>query len=152
MPELLPHDPYITAVAEALANVGFEPAEYWTCDSDTRGLHCYLNAVITLAPGHSNIDLNRWPHGLLLIWEWHPGREDGEAERGPVWLWAKCRRDAGSNEEPAVLPIDGYTNPVHVATAVGQLNDTGQAVARRAAGRWNSADALETAIAAWETP
>ncbi|MBQ1164377.1 hypothetical protein KBZ21_41020, partial [Streptomyces sp. A73] len=42
------------------------------------------------------------------------GREDGEADRGPVWLWAKKRR-GGGNTEPAALPVDGYANPVQVA-------------------------------------
>ncbi|MBQ1165328.1 hypothetical protein KBZ21_45890, partial [Streptomyces sp. A73] len=75
-------------VADALANVGLDVADTWTCDADTRGLHCILNASLELTPEESGSDPNLWPAGLLLLWEWHPGREDGEADRGPVWLWA----------------------------------------------------------------
>ncbi|MBQ1164315.1 hypothetical protein KBZ21_40700, partial [Streptomyces sp. A73] len=42
---------------------------------------CILNASLELTPEESGIDPNLWPAGLLLLWEWHPGREDGEAAR-----------------------------------------------------------------------
>ncbi|MFE6716793.1 hypothetical protein ACFVDU_04295 [Streptomyces albidoflavus] len=144
----LPHDTYIDAVARALADIGFDAAHYWTCDSDTRGLYFYLSSAITLTVEDSGIDAGRWPHGLVLTWEWHPGVEEGEAERGPVWLWAKQQRD-GSTTEPASLPVDGYANPLQVAAALHELNSTGRAVKARP-GQWHSTPALNAAITAWE--
>ncbi|WP_326806694.1 hypothetical protein OHB04_02555 [Streptomyces sp. NBC_01775] len=143
----LPHDPYIDAVTDALTAVGLDVGDTWTSAADTRGLHCILNAVLTLE--ESGLDAERWPEGLLLIWEWHPGREEGEAERGPVWLWAKKLRD-GSNSDPAVLPVDGYANPAQVAASAGELATAGQAVKHRP-GQWHGSPALVTAITAWET-
>jgi hypothetical protein len=145
----LPHDQYIAEVVEALVEVGLDLADAWTSDADTRGLHQYLNAVLTLTPGDSGIDADRWREGFLVIWEWHPGVEDGEAPRGPVWLWAKKERD-GSNSPPDPLPVDGYANPVQVAAAVAELIDTGRAVKFRP-GKWDGAYTLDMSIDAWAT-
>ncbi len=78
----------------------------------------------------------RWPHGLLLIWEWHIGAEaaDGEPERGPIWAWAKCL-GGGVNSEPTALLVDGYANPLQVGFALAELINTGSS-GRRRIGRW----------------
>lgn len=143
----LPHDLYLNAVTTALTDVGMDPADAWTSDADTRGLHCYLAAAITLTPEDSGISPDRWPEGLLLLWEWHPGVEEGEAERGPIWLWAKLRGD-GSNTPPAALPVDGYANPVQVAATAHELAETGRAVKVRP-GVWDGARDLDARVNAW---
>lgn len=146
----LPQDPYIDAIATALADVGFDLADGWTSDADTRGLYRYLNAVLTLDTDTSGLDEGAWPEGLLLIWEWHTGIEaaDGEPARGPWWQWAMKLKD-GSNSAPDSLPVDGFANPVQVAAAVHELATTGKALKKRP-GRWDGTPALETAISAWE--
>lgn len=170
MTAVLPHDPYISAVTEALTSAGVEPADYWTSDAETRGVYCYLNAVITLDPSGTH-DLDRddipagvtWPHGLLLIWEWHTGlEEDGEPERGPVWQFAELKGD-GSNEYPTGLPVHGYAAPGAVVEAArlvidgrikpGHFHNGGQAGwdGGLVGGNWAQADALETAAGAWAT-
>jgi hypothetical protein len=120
----LPHDPYITAVCDALTTDGLEPADHsWTDDCETRGTYCYLNAVITLASGDEGArDAAAWPHGLLLIWEWHTGVEadQGEPDRGPVWLFAELKAD-GSNEYPTDLPVHGYASPAAVVEAARKV-------------------------------
>lgn len=126
-PRALPHDPYITAVCDALTAAGLEPTEDWTDDGETRGTYCYLNAVITLDPDHTH-DLDhddipadaQWPHGLILIWEWHTGAEDGEPGRGPQWLFAELKRD-GFNEYPTSLPVSGYASPAAVVDAARKV-------------------------------
>jgi hypothetical protein len=131
-----PHDEYIAAITGALTDVGLDPTTITRDDSDTRGTYCYLRALFAL-------------DDLLLIWEWHTGIEaaHGEPERGPVWLWAKRLSD-GVNTEPAVLPVDGYANPVQVAAAAGELVDTGTAVKRRP-GQWDGSKWLDAACEAW---
>lgn len=143
-----PHDTYIEAVGAALAAVGLDATGIWTANADTRGLHQYLNAALTLTPEDSTIDPTMWPEGLILIWEWHSGKEENEDPRGPVWLWAKKLRDGG-NSEPAALPIDGYANPVQVAAAADELTATGKSLKPRP-GQWAGAPALEADITAWE--
>lgn len=143
----LAHDFHIVAVSDALAMAGLKPADIWTSDAETAGSHRYLSATITLTPDESGIDPDRFPHGLLLRWEWHTGIEaaDGEPERGPSWAWQKGRRD-GSFTEPQTLTADGYASPTVVAAAARAL----------AAGsempwpdRWQHAHTLDTACQAW---
>jgi hypothetical protein len=144
----LPHDPYITAVIDALADVGLDPTDITLDDCDTRGTHCYLRAVITYDED-TPLNPDHWQHGLTLLWEWHTGIEaaDGEPERGPVWLWAKRLRD-GATREPEVLRVDGYANPVQVAAAMHELDLVGRPVKDRP-GRWDGAAALDAACEAW---
>ncbi|WP_030757707.1 hypothetical protein [Streptomyces sp. NRRL F-5135] len=128
----LPHDSYITAVCDALTATGLEPTDHtWTDDGETRGTYCYLNAVITLDPsgtvGEMTEDIpagTPWPHGLLLIWEWHTGieEEQGEPARGPQWLFAELKAD-GSNEYPTSLPVEGYADPAAVVDAARKVID-----------------------------
>jgi hypothetical protein len=125
----LPHDPYITAVCDALTAAGLEPADAWTDDSETRGTYCYLGAVITLDPSGTRDEMpedipadSLWPYGLLLIWEWHTGVEDGEPERGPQWQFAELKKD-GSNEYPTDLPVYGYASPAAIVEAVRKVLD-----------------------------
>lgn len=126
----LPHDDYIAAVCDTLTTAGLELTDHcWTSDAETRGTYCYLDAVITLDPSGTVTsgdedakDGAAWPHGLLLIWEWHTGieAEDGEPERGPVWLFAELKGD-GSNEYPTGLPVEGYASPAAVVEAARKV-------------------------------
>ncbi|MGW4030778.1 hypothetical protein ACWEFL_15905 [Streptomyces sp. NPDC004838] len=124
----MPHDPYITAVGDALTAAGLELTDQcWTDDGETRGTYCYLNAVLTLDPSGTIAadDIpsgTPWPHGLLLIWEWHTGIEadQGEPDRGPVWQFAELKSD-GSNEYPTELPVYGYASPASVVEAAQKV-------------------------------
>ncbi|MDW6058048.1 hypothetical protein SAZ11_08095 [Streptomyces sp. FXJ1.4098] len=145
----LPHDPYITAIVDALTTAGFTPADNFTDDSDTSGSHFYLRAVITLDPDTSGIDPQRWPHGLILIWEWHTGIEvaDGEPERGPTWEWARLVDSHGQCGERAALTAVGYASPAYVVESVRAL------IERRNQSTpvelWEHAMELDAACAAW---
>lgn len=149
MTRTLPHDPYITAVCDALTAAGLEPADHFTDDSDTSGSHCYLRAVITLAPDTSGLDAKRWPDGLILIWEWHTGIEvaDGEPERGPSWEWAPLVDPHGQCGERKPLTALGYPSPAYVVESVRAL------IERRnqstPAERWERADELDAACETW---
>lgn len=145
----LPHDPYITAVVEALTAAGLEPADCWTSDAESCGLYQCLSAVITLDPDTSNLPAKRWPHGLLLIWEWHTGieAENGEPERGPSWEWAKLVDPHGRCGERQAFTSLGYPSPAYVVESVRALIDRrNQSVAAQ---RWERADELDAACEAW---
>ncbi|MFL4904882.1 hypothetical protein ACJ6WF_17245 [Streptomyces sp. MMS24-I2-30] len=126
----LPHDDYITAVCDALTAAGLELTDHcWTDDGETRGTYCYLNAVITLDPSGTISEAaedipagTAWPHGLLLIWEWHTGIEadHGEPARGPQWQFAELKDD-GSNEYPTDLPVYGYASPAAIVEAARKV-------------------------------
>ena len=168
MTKTLPHDPYITAVCDALTFAGIELTDHsWTSDAETRGTYCYLGAVITLDPsgtvGEDPEDIpadTAWPHGLLLTWEWHTGIEDGEPGRGPVWQFAELK-DGGSNEYPTDLPVYGYASPAAVVEAgrkvisreIGAGSFYNYGAAKWAGGiiggMWERSDELDAACEAW---
>ncbi|MFH9072717.1 hypothetical protein [Streptomyces alboflavus] len=144
----LPHDAYITAVTDTLAEVGLDPADTWADDCDTRGTYRYLRAGLHFTPEDTyGVDPGRWPDGLQLLWEWHPGVEEGEAEKGPVWLWAKRLPD-GSNTDPVPLLVPGFANPVQVAWSLAELINTG-ATPRQRIGEWVCATSTAAACEAW---
>lgn len=151
----LPHNDYITTVTDALTAAGLEPADWWTSDAETRGVACFLDAVITLEPPG-------WQPGLLLMWEWHTGREDGGPERGPQWTFARLNVD-GSNQYPTDLPVYGFAAPAAVADAArmviareirpGSEHNYGQWQGWTGGiigAPWEHADDLEAACAAWD--
>jgi hypothetical protein len=115
----LPQDDYIEAVTVALEAAGLPVKDIRTDDSETRGTYCYLNAVIELDLYGTDFE-KKWPHGLLLIWEWHTGIEDGEPERGPEWLFAELNEN-GSCWYPTSLPVYGYASPAAVAEAARKV-------------------------------
>lgn len=158
----LPHEDYITAVCEALDKAGPEAMDARTDDCETRGTYCYLNAVIHLDMLTVGLQ-EEWPHGLLLIWEWHTGieAEYGEPEKGPVWQFAE-RKDDGSNEYPTDLPVAGYASPAAIVDATRKVIDRKiQAGGPFSYGQWrgwdggiigdlwDQADQLNAACEAW---
>ncbi|NUS86331.1 MAG: hypothetical protein HOY75_27315 [Streptomyces sp.] len=140
----LPHDPYITAVHTALTAADLEPIDWFTDDSDTRGSHCFLRAVLALDP-----DSVRWPSGLILIWEWHTGieAEQGEPERGPSWEWAQLVDSHGQCGERQGFTALGYPSPAYIVESVRALVDRrNQSMPPES---WTQADELNAACEAW---
>lgn len=146
MARTLPHDKYIEHVADALGAAGMEIADGWTSDAETRGVYCYLNAVITLDPETSGLDEKRWPHGLIITWEWHTGLDDSGDERGPSWQWARLNAD-GSNWELEALTAEGYASPEYIVECIRALLEKRNAAC--AAAKWEHVDALNTACEEW---
>ncbi|MGW0586138.1 hypothetical protein ACWD25_62195 [Streptomyces sp. NPDC002920] len=144
----LPHDEYIRAVCDALTAAGYTPADAFTDDSDTSGSHFYLRAVITLDDS-SGLPADRWPDGLILIWEWHTGIEadQGEPERGPSWEWAPLVDAHGQNGERQAFTALGYPSPAYVVESVRALMEHRNQAAP--AERWERADSLDAACETW---
>lgn len=141
LPRTLPHDPYITAVVDALTAAGLEPDSYWTSDAETdpyatgddAGCTTMLNAVI------------RWDDatdddtgGLLLLWD-HPAEQ---------WQHARPRAEGG-NTEPEYLPALGrYAHPGSVVATVSALL-AGDPVPEGYAPYWHEADPVRVAVDEW---
>jgi hypothetical protein len=118
----LPHAPYLDAIEAALTEAKLTPEQVDAFVEDSYD-HPYLRAVITLTPETSGIPADRYRHGLILIWDWHTGR-DQHYDRGPVWQWARLNED-GSNRDPEPLPVPGWVAPAMLAGAVATLAHTG---------------------------
>lgn len=145
----LPHDPYIDAVWNALDAAKLEVADGWTSDAETVGTHMHLTAVLTLDTETTGLDPEQWPNGLILIWEWHTGIEQGEPERGPSWEWAELRGNHGGNEPPAALPVPGWVAPEMLAATVAGLAYTGTPIPMGTVWHDHLRKPVETAIEAW---
>jgi len=137
----LPHDPYITAVVDALTTAGLEPDTCWTSDAETdrygtghdAGCTTMLNAVIGWG---DNTDDNTG--GLLLLWD-HPAEQ---------WQHARPRSEGG-NTEPEFLPRLGlWSDPAAVVATVRALL-AGEPVPDGHAPYWHPADAVRRAVDSW---
>lgn len=121
----LPHTSYIDAVEAALTEAQMKPEQVDAFVEDSYDV-AYLRGVITLTPDTSGIPASRYPHGLLLIWDWHTGLDD-DNERGADWQWARVNKD-GSNTWPYnELPVPGWVAPPMLAAAAATLAHTGKA-------------------------
>ncbi|MBK3631596.1 hypothetical protein JHN52_01195 [Streptomyces sp. MBT97] len=143
MPETraLPHDPYITAVIDALTAAGLEPDSYWTSDAETdpyatgddAGCITMLNAVITW-----DDDTHDDSGGLLLLWD-HPAEQ---------WQYARPRAEGGNTEPEFLEQLGRYSDPAVVAAFARALLD-GMPLPEGHAPYWHPADAVRRAVDAW---
>jgi hypothetical protein len=148
MPEIrtLPHAPYIEAVETALTEAKMEPEQADTFVEDSYDVP-YLRGVITLTPETSDIPADRFPHGLILIWDWHTGRDE-DFERGSVWQWARLNDD-GSNRDPEPLPVPSFVAPEMLAATVAGLAYTGKPIPMGSQWHDHLRQPVEAAIEQW---
>ena len=141
-----PHAPYIEAVEAALTEAKLTPEQTDAFTEDSYDVP-YLRAVITLTPETSGIPADRYPHGLLLIWDWHTGRDE-YYDRGPSWQWARLNDD-GSNRDPEPLPVPGWIAPEMLTATAATLAHTGTATPMGTGWHDHLRKPVETAIEAW---
>ncbi|MFF9175921.1 hypothetical protein [Streptomyces sp. NPDC014793] len=143
----LPHQPYIDAIVDALAEAQMEPEQADAFVEDSYDVP-YLRGVITLTPETSGIPADRFRHGLILIWDWHTGRDE-EFDQGPAWQWAR-RNEDGSNQWPyEPLPVPGFVAPPMLAAAATTLAHTGMATSMNSLWQDHKRKPVEAAIEAW---
>lgn len=141
----LPHDPYITAVTDALTTAGLEPTTAETSDAepnryDTSGLTTQLDALLVWDGDHPAVNTEAHEDGIALIWE-HPAEQ---------WQWAPRKPHGELEREPEFLPgLGRYADPTAVAATVWALI-VGNQPPEGHAPYWHPADAVRTAVAAWE--
>ncbi|WP_030569693.1 hypothetical protein [Streptomyces aureocirculatus] len=139
----LPHDPYITAICDALTAAGLEPDDYWTSDAEVDRYDTGPDAgCTTMLDAHLvwTESRNRHRHGIHLVWE-HPAEQ---------WQWAPRAADGVLEHDPEFLPTLGrYADPAAVVAVVRALL-AGEEPAVGHAPYWHEADAVKRALAAWE--
>lgn len=120
----LPHDPYIAAVEAALTEAQLTPEHADAYVEDSYDVP-YLRGVITLTPETSGpvVDAARFPHGLILVWEWHTGLDE-DYERGANWQWSRLNEDS-SNWPFGELPVPGWVAPAMLAATAATLAHSG---------------------------
>jgi hypothetical protein len=142
----LPHAPYIDAVEAALIEASMTPEQADAFVEDSYDV-AYLRGVITLTPETSDIPADRYPHGLIAVWDWHTGTDE-DYDRGPVWQWARLNED-GSNRELEALPVPGWVAPPMLVAAVATLIHTGAATPMKTEWHDHLRAPVEAAIEAW---
>ncbi len=143
----LPHAPYIDAVEAAFTEAKLTPEQVDAFVEDSYDV-AHLRGVITLTPETSGIPDDRYRHGLVLIWDWHTGRDD-YFDRGPVWQWAR-RNEDGSNSWPyEPLPVPGWVAPPMLVAAAATLAHTGTATPMTAGWHQHLRAPVQDAIGAW---
>ncbi|MFM9542277.1 hypothetical protein [Streptomyces turgidiscabies] len=138
----LPHDPYITAVVEALTAAGLEPDTYWTSDAEINpyddgpdaGCTTMLNAVIGW---DDNTDDNSG--GLFLFWD-HPAEQ---------WQHARPRVNRGGNTGPEFLPKLGRWSDPAAVVATARALLANEPMPEGHAPYWHPAAAVRRAVDAW---
>jgi hypothetical protein len=140
----LPHDPYITAVLNALTAVGLEPNNHWTSDAEVDRYDTGPDAgCTTMLDAHLvwTVHTGGHPHGIHLIWE-HPAEQ---------WQWAPRQANGVLAHDPEFLPTLGrWSDPGAVVAVVRELL-AGRPVPEEHAPYWHEADSVKRAVAAWET-
>ncbi|MFE3657222.1 hypothetical protein [Streptomyces sp. NPDC059165] len=143
----LPHDPYITAIETALTEASLTPEQADAFTEDSYDVP-HLRGIITLTPETSGIPTDRYPHGLILIWDWHTGRDE-DFDRGPVWQWARLNDDGSGKWPFSELPVPGWVAPEMLAAAVATLAHTGTATPMGSQWHDHLRKPVETAIEQW---
>lgn len=93
----LPHDPYITAVVDALTAAGLEPTTAETRDTEENRFDpdsgTELDALLVWDGDADGVDTDVHEDGLVLLWEhpaeqwqWAPRKQHGELKREPEFL------------------------------------------------------------------
>jgi len=143
----LPHAPYIDAIEAAFTEAKMLPEQADAFVEDSYEV-AYLRGVITLTPETSGIPADRFRHGLILIWDWHTGRDE-EFDQGPAWQWAR-RNEDGSNQWPyEPLPVPGWVAPEMLAATVATLVHTGTATPMGSVWHDHLRGPVEAAIETW---
>ncbi|MFE2601701.1 hypothetical protein ACFXCZ_35405 [Streptomyces sp. NPDC059396] len=100
MTELLPHDGYMQAVADALAEYGIKPSNWWTGVSDDGRDTAILEAVFQDWP--DGVGADEWLHDVLLTWDPYEG-------------WRLIERGGGRNIFGLSEDSLAYVDPRQVA-------------------------------------
>lgn len=142
-----PHAPYIDAVLAELTTAQLLPEGAQAFEDELDG-HPLLRGRIFLTPETSRIPADRWPHGLLIVWEWHTG-QNPDITRGPSWHWASATEQGWAKHGWQDLPVPGWAMPATLAATTATLAHTGTPT--RMSSQWHTHKRapVQAAIDAW---
>ena len=144
----VPHARYIEAVEAALTEAKLTPEQADSFTEDSYDV-AYLRGVITLTPETSGFPSTRFRHGLILVWDWHTGRDE-DYDRGPVWQWARLNEDGSCSFPYEPLPVPGWVAPAMLTAAVATLVHTGTPTPMTSTWHDHLRTPVEAAIEEWE--
>lgn len=129
----LPHDPYMAAVADALAAWDIKPTKWWTETPDGE----QLDAVFMWDDGTPSPE--HWPHGVYLGWDQHAG-------------WQLIEAGGPRNVDSLSPDSRTYCDPRQVAADVrAQLTHGRTPGPITLDGDWWDTQATQAAVERWET-
>lgn len=139
----LPHDPYITAVIDALTAAGLEPTFAETRDTEENRFDpasgAELDALLVWDGDHPVVADAVAPDGIVLLWE-HPAEQ---------WQWAPRKQHGELEYGPEFLPKLGrWSDPDAVVATVRALL-AGEPLPEGHAPYWHPADDVRRAVDAW---
>ncbi|WP_314411422.1 hypothetical protein [Streptomyces sp. DSM 40484] len=140
----LPHDPYITAVVDALTAAGLEPTTAETRDTEENRFDpdsgSELDALLVWDADADGLDTDVHEDGLVLLWE-HPAEQ---------WQWAPRKRHGELEYAPEFLvSLPRWVDPAVVVIVVRTLL-SGDPTPTAVGPLWLDHEAAEAAVTAWE--
>lgn len=136
--KVLPHDPYMDAIDQALTTAGLGGSDGWTSVGDEYDDHGGLlpSAVFLWSRNEPAVNTDELPDGLVLHWTSEAG-----------WEYAPLLPD-GSNEAPLRHTfLDVWAAPDLAVATVRELL-AGDKPTRRD-GEWEHAETAKAAVEAW---
>ncbi|MEU5664728.1 hypothetical protein [Streptomyces longwoodensis] len=139
----LPHDPYITAVLDALTAARVEPTYAETRDTEENRFDpeagTELDALLVWDGDAAGLNTDLHEDGIVLLWE-HPAEQ---------WQWAPRKRHGELEREPEFLPtLPRWTRPGAVVATVRDLL-AGRPVSTLPSGLWEKHEQAQAAVDAW---
>ncbi|MDX2520574.1 MULTISPECIES: hypothetical protein [Streptomyces] len=115
MTRTLPHDPYITAVVDALTTAGLEPTTAETRDTEENRFApdtgAELDALLVWDGDTAGLNTDAHEDGIVLLWE-HPAEQ---------WQWAPRKQHGELKHEPEFLPLHRWADPAAIVDVVRVL-------------------------------
>lgn len=148
-PRTLPHDPYITAVVDALTAAGLEPTTAETSDAEINqyetgpdaGCTTQLQALLVWDGDADGLNTDAHEDGIALLWE-HPAGQ---------WQWAPRKQHGELEHEPEFLVSLGrWVDPAVVVIVVRALL-AGDPAPTAVGPLWLEHEQAQAAVEAWES-
>ncbi|MEU1275284.1 hypothetical protein [Streptomyces sp. NPDC005799] len=140
----LPHDPYITAVVNALTAAGLEPSDAETRDTEENRFApdagAELDALLVWDGDASGLNTDVYEDGFVLLWE-HPAEQ---------WQWGPRKRHGELVHEPEFLPLHRWADPAAVVDVVRVLSAGLAVPGGQDARLWAGYIAAAEAVTAWD--
>ncbi|MBP5931838.1 hypothetical protein F3K39_28300 [Streptomyces sp. LBUM 1479] len=139
----LPHDPYITAVVDALTAAGLEPTAETRDTEENRfapDIGAELDALLVWDGDVSGLNTDAHEDGIVLLWE-HPAEQ---------WQWAPRKRHGELKHEPEFLvSLPRWVDPAVVVIVVRELL-AGRPAPTSVGPLWLGHEEAQAAVDAWE--